>query len=390
MATRPRVRLRKPLERHLRAGHPWIFGAAIEGAALATGSIVDVVNASGHFVARGLYDAASPIAVRVMTRDETEDIDAALVDGRLAAALAARATAYQPAETNAFRWCNGEGDFLPGVVVNVYAHVAVVRIDGEAARTLLPWAVASLVRLGQALGITHVIERSRGDKATMLWGDTPPAVIEIREAGVRMMVDVHHGQKTGSFLDQRENRRAIRPFATDEEVANLFSYTGGFSLHAALAGARSVTSVDTAAPALETARQNFSLNGLDPRDHHFAVADAFLWLERARRQGREFGLVIVDPPSFAPSERTLARALAAYRSLMTQAIGITRPGGILALSSCSSHVTAEAFLAALGDASASAQHQVRVLEVRGQPADHPTLPAFPEGRYLKFVIAQKI
>lgn len=385
--TKPsRLHLRKPLERHLRAGHPWIYADALERVPLASGTVVDVLSSNDRFVARGIYDAGSPIAVRVLTLVESEAVDEALIERRLEQALESRRGIWSGNETNAFRWCNGEGDFLPGLVVDVYDHTAVVRVDGTAARTLLPWVVAALSRLGSSHGIAHIIERSRGDEAGVLWGPPPPETIEIQEAKVRMAVDVLHGQKTGSFLDQRENRRAIRPYAAGEEVANLFAYTGGFSLHAALAGARMVTSVDIAAPALIAARHNFTLNGLDPRLHRFDVDDAFDWLARVRRQNRDFGLVIVDPPSFAPSERVLSRALTAYRRLMSEALSVVRPGGILAASSCSSHVSLEAFLAMLGDAGADTNRPLRILEIHGQPIDHPTLPAFPEGRYLKFVI----
>lgn len=388
MVRRTQLRLRKPLERHLRAGHPWIYADALERGSLPSGSVVDVLSPGGRFLARGLYDAASPIAVRVLTLDEDLEIGPELVEDRLARALALRQRIFDPSTTNAFRWLNGEGDLLAGLVVDVYAGTAVARVDGEGARPLLEWANAPLERLGRALGLVSCIERSRGETARLLWGELPQEAVEVRESGVRMAVDVVHGQKTGGFLDQRDNRLAIRPYAAGEEVANLFAYTGGFSLHAALAGARSVVSVDSAAPALIAARHNFTLNGIDPRDHRFDVEDAFAWLARARRQQRLFGLVVVDPPSFAPSERALTRALGAYRRLMAEALAVVRPDGILAASSCSSHVGLEPFLEVLGEAAAQASRRLAVLETRGQPADHPSLPAFSEGRYLKFVIAR--
>ena len=384
----PRVRLTKDLSRHVYAGHPWIFADALGIAEIPTGTVVDVVGMDGRFLARGLYDAGSPIAVRVATLDRAEAVDAALVRRRLEEALASRRGAIDAHETDAFRWVNGEGDFLPGVVVDLYGSVAVIRLDGEAVRALRPFVVEAVVAIGRSMGVEHVIERSRRGQGEVLFGAPPPSLVEVRESGVRFAVDVLHGQKTGAFLDQRENRRAVARYAAGVEVANLFSYTGGFSVHAALGGATRVASVDSAAAALEAARSNFALNGLDPERHEFACADAFAWLAEAHRTKRRFGLVVVDPPSFAPSEKAVVKALAAYRDLHAAALSVLAPGGVIAAASCSSHVDAEAFLGALRDAAVQAGRRLRVLEVRGQPADHPSLPAFPEGRYLKLIIAR--
>jgi 23S rRNA (cytosine1962-C5)-methyltransferase len=385
------VRLGKPLERSIRAGHPWIYRDALVAADLerpATGAVVDVIAKDGKFVARGLYDARSPIAVRVATLDRAVALDEAFIRARIRSALRARRGAFDAASTDAFRWVNGEGDFLPGVVVDVYGPVAVVRLDGDAVRAWLDPVVAAIVDEGRPLGIGHVLERSRGGRGQALHGGPPPSPVEIRENGVRFAVDVIHGQKTGFFLDQRENRRAVRPFAAGVDVVNLFGYTGGFSVHAALAGARRVTTVDVAAPALADARANFALNGLDPERHGFDAEDAFAWLERAHADRRRYGLVITDPPSFAPSEKALQKALTAYRDLHARALALVDEGGVLAAASCSSHVTLDAFVGTLRDAADKTRRPLRLLELRGQPADHPTPPAFAEGRYLKFVLAR--
>jgi 23S rRNA (cytosine1962-C5)-methyltransferase len=382
-----KVRLRKPLERSLRAGHPWVYADALERPrGVATGSLVDVTTRDGRFVARGLYDASSPIAVRVATLDARELVDAAFVRRRAERALAARRGAIDARETDAFRWLNGEGDFLPGVVVDVYREVAVLRLDGDAARAWRDDVVAAVVELGRPLGISFVYERSRGARGEALHGGAPPVPVENRERGARIAVDVVHGQKTGFFLDQRDNRFAIRPYAAGVEVVNVFGYTGGFSVHAALAGATRVVTVDSAAAALDGARDNFRLNRLRDDTHELACEDAFAWLERARDTQRRFGLAIVDPPSFAPSEKAVGKALAAYRDLFALALAVVAPDGVLAAASCSSHVTLEPFLGALRDAGEKARRKLRILEIRGQPADHPTPPAFAEGRYLKFVL----
>ena len=384
----PRLALRKELARHLRAGHPWVFRDALANADLPTGTVVDVVDRGGAVLGRGLYDRASPIAVRICDFTARAAIDHRFVEARLGEALAARRGVIDPRESDAFRWCNGEGDFLPGVVVDLYGPVAVVRFDGAAAATWRPWVVQSVARLGAPLGVRHVYERSRGEVGAVLHGGPPPVPVEIREAQVRFAVDVVHGQKTGTFLDQRENRRAIRPFAAGARVLNLFAYQGGFSVHAALAGARTVLSVDAAAAALDAARANFVLNRLDPAAHEFVCDDAFAFLQRAHGEGRRFDLVIVDPPSFAPSEKALPRALLAYRDLHAAALRLLAPSGVIAFASCSSHVTHDAFVGTIRDGAGRAGVPLRLLEVRGQPGDHPTPPAFVEGRYLKFILAR--
>jgi 23S rRNA (cytosine1962-C5)-methyltransferase len=210
--------------------------------------------------------------------------------------------------------------------------------------------------------------------------------LTVSEHGVRFRVDIINGQKSGLFLDQRENRLRIRRYAHGRSVWNGFSYTGGFSVYAGLGGARRVVSVDRAAPAIEAARRNFALNGLDPNQHGFFSDDVFTHLAAAAARGERHDLVLVDPPSFAPTERSVPTALAAYRELHRLALGIVAPGGLLCAASCSSHVAEPAFLTTLIAAGQSADRRLRLLEVHGQPHDHPSPPAFPEGRYLKFAL----
>jgi 23S rRNA (cytosine1962-C5)-methyltransferase len=202
---------------------------------------------------------------------------------------------------------------------------------------------------------------------------------------MRMHVDVRRGQKTGMFLDQRENRRLIRQVARGRETLNLFSYTGGFSLAAALGGAPRVTSVDLARNAVDAARDNFVANDLDPGAHAFVAADAFAFLDDTA--GTTYDLVVVDPPSFAPNHKSVRAAEAAYARLNASALRQVRPGGLLAAASCSSHVPMDMFLKILGESARQARRPLRLLEVRGEPPDHPTPLHFPEGRYLKFVLA---
>jgi 23S rRNA (cytosine1962-C5)-methyltransferase len=386
-----RLRLARDVAGRLRAGHPWVYREALAPAdlgGLRSGAVVEVQDPGGRFVARGVYDAASPIAVRAYTLEEGEAVDEALIAARLRTARLARRGAFDPAETTAYRLCNGEGDRLPGIVVDVYAHVAVLRFDGEGAQV---WRDAVREALRELPEVRILYERTpEGPSGVLVSTPGEPAIgeVEIREHGVRLLVDVVHGQKTGFFLDQRDNRLLIKRYARGLRVWNGFCYTGGFSVQAALGGAERVVSVDRAAPALAVARRNFLCNGLDPAAHDFVCADALQQLRQGQAMGQRYGLVIADPPSFAPSERALGRALPAYRDLFAQAMAVVEPGGLLAAGSCSSHVNLEMFLAVLGEAAVQARRPLRILEVRGQPPDHPTLPAFPEGRYLKFVLAR--
>lgn len=375
-----RLPLQKDLRRHLLDGHPWIYSEALRAKG-EPGEVVDVCDKAGTFLARGVLDPESPIAVRVISLHEDEPVEG-LVERRLDEALALRERVIDRATTDAFRLLNGEGDHLPGVVVDVYGGVAVVRFDGAGPRA---WAFESLVpALRARLPLATILERSsRGSDAKKLWGADPADEIAVREHGMTLLVDVKRGQKTGAFLDQRENRALVRTLANGRRVLNVFSYTGGFTLAAALGGATSTASVDLAGAALETAARTLKANGVEG-SHTMEKADAYRWL-RELPSGR-FDLIVVDPPSMAPSEKTVARALDAYREINVSAMRALPDGGLLASASCSSHVDEPKFLAMLRDAASRAGRRTRVLTVRGAGADHPFAPGHPEGRYLKFVL----
>ncbi|HTB72805.1 MAG TPA: class I SAM-dependent rRNA methyltransferase [Polyangiaceae bacterium] len=371
-------------------GHPWVWREAIaRGLEAATpGEEVQLVAPDGSAAGRGLADPHSPIAVRVWTR-RRDPIDARLWRARATRACERRARLFDGTRTNAFRVLHGEADRMPGLVVDRYGPVAVARADGDAAATrvaeltdalwpsLEGWGVRSLVLRAGAKGHPPRLE--------LLAGAPPPDTVQVEEHGVPFVVDLAHGQKTGAFLDQRENRRRVGELSRGRRVLNLFSYAGGFSLHAALGGATHVTSVDVAAAAHATAQASFRAAGVDPSAHAFVTADVRAFLQGAREQGRLWDLVVSDPPSFAPSEKALARALSAYRTLHGACTSVLAPGGILCAASCSSHVDAAAFLSTLDDG-ALGEREFAVLELTGAGPDHPTLPAFPEGRYLKFAV----
>jgi len=386
----PRVTLRKPLARAIRQGQPWIYRDALAPApALRDGALVLVADGDRRPLARGFWDARSPIAVRVLGGADLADPEAE-VDARIARALAARLGRLDLGQTDAFRWIHGEADGLPGLHADVYGRAVTVRTDGGGARAFYRDLPARLRRLGAAAGLAvdAVVERRpRGSTGTaVLLGALPEGELEVRENGLRLGADLRHGQKGGLFLDQRENRALVGTLAAGRRVLNLFGYTGAFSIYAAAGGARETTTVDVAVPAIEAARRNFQRNVLPLAATRFAAVDAFAFLEGAAGAGERYDLVISDPPSFASSRRTLAAGLRAYRRLHQLCAEVTAPGGILCAASCSSHVDRQAFTQTILDGAGAAGRRARVREIRGAGFDHPTLPAFPEGDYLKFAV----
>jgi len=393
-----------------RRGHPWIFRSAVlhptgtHGAA-SPGSICRIVTESREVLGCGIYDPTSPIAARIWGLGPNAKLNADTFRVRVERALAIRRTLFPDAHTTAYRILNGEGDRVPGFVLDRYGDVAVLRIDGDAARHLAPEITRHLDSLLQGEGITTLLEResarvgrtsttqSKGigsGRVNVRFGPERGQV-HVTEHGVPFVVDVMHGQKTGAFLDQRENRKRIGELVAmrlraglSARVLNLFSYTGGFSLRAALAGA-TVTSLDIAPRAHLVAEQSFAAAGVAPQKHEFVVADAFTWLAEAKRRGQSWDVVISDPPSFAPSERTKPKAMAAYRVLHRGCANVLAQNGHLVLASCSSHITLEDFATTFDDASLG-RSDLEMIETFALPADHPTLPSFPEGRYLKLVI----
>ncbi len=386
----PTVVVPDRLTSHVAAGHPWLYADAVPALVGArTGDLVTLLGQGRRPIGQALFDAESPIALRVLSTRRGEPAGPELWQRRISEAWALRRGTLDLRSTDAFRLLHGEGDRLPGVVVDHYAGFLVLKLDTPAWLPHLPDLVSALEQLVRPRGIFFKGISGEREAAAprTLAGDEPPGHILVREHGMRLQVDVRRGQKTGLFLDQRENRALVRQVGRGRRVLNLFSYTGGFSLAAALGGATRVTSVDLAKGAVEGARQNFIANELDPAAHGFVAADAFDHLAACAAAREQFELVIVDPPSFAPRKQALRAAEAAYTRLNAAAIRQVVPGGLVACASCSSHVTMDMFLKILRESARVARRALRVLEVRQEPADHPTPLHFPEGRYLKFVLA---
>ncbi|MGZ3417928.1 MAG: class I SAM-dependent rRNA methyltransferase [Polyangiales bacterium] len=368
----------------VRRGHPWIYREQLEGplSSHAAGDIVTISDPQDAPIGAAIVDPGSPIAARFWTHGRAP-LDEGVIKARIAHAIALREVLVDPS-TTACRWVHGEGDRAPGVVIDRYEHVAVVRLDGPA----IARHVDAIADAAFTAGIESVVLRSTEKGAVVkiahVRGKPPPDKVVVREHGVPFVVDLAKGQKTGAFLDQRENRRRVGELARGRRVLNLFSYAGGFSLRAALGGATHVTSVDVAGGAHATAQASFKEAGVDPSKHAFVTADVFDFLERAVSRGEKWDLVVSDPPNMAPSAATKGRAITSYKRLHAACASVLGKGGIFCAASCSSHVGELDFFSTLSDDVIG--DRLRIVESAGAGPDHPVLPGFPEGRYLEFCI----
>jgi 23S rRNA (cytosine1962-C5)-methyltransferase len=372
-------------------GHLWIYAGfvhAVRGQPV-TGDLVDVVMPSGRFYARGLYNPASKIRVRILTFQE-EPITPAFWRERIAQAVRLRTRIAS--ETTAYRLIYGEADRLPGLIVDRYDNVLVMQTLSsgmdrrkEMLADLLCEATASArvylrndAKSRLLEGLSPVTGFLRGDGGT---------TVEVREGAARFLVDIARGQKTGWFCDQRENRLAAARLTGGKQVLEVFCHTGAFGIQAALAGASHVEGLDVSEEALILAREHARLNGVQERCSYRA-ADAFEELRRLEQTGRQFDVVLLDPPAFARSKQAVPRALSGYKDINLLGIRLTKPEGIVVTSSCSHHVSDADLWKAVGRAAQDAKRSVRLLEQRGQASDHPILATMPETRYLKCFIMQ--
>lgn len=389
----PTASLKPHREESLSGGHLWIFSGALQQPPhwIEAGGIVDVKSAKGQFVARGYYNPNTDIAIRILTHNSEEAIDEAFLRKRVRSALELRQV-FDPTLTNTYRLIHSEGDGLPGLVVDQYADILVVQIHTAGMEKLRPLIIDVLMR---ETGVQGILLRNDSqarhreglevEEPVVAAGEVPSQV-PVRENGVHFLVDCWRGQKTGLFLDQREKREAVRKYARAKRVLNCFSYTGGFSVSVALTSeATRVTSVDISASAIEAARQHFMLNGLELDRHTFAVEDVFDYLERARIDGGQFDIVVLDPPAFAKTQGARSQALKAYRRLNMLGMQVLRPGGILLSCSCSGVIGMDDLLGVLSQSAQHLHRTVQLLESYTHSIDHPTHLAMPETVYLKSV-----
>ncbi|HVC82026.1 MAG TPA: class I SAM-dependent rRNA methyltransferase [Chloroflexota bacterium] len=381
-------------QRPERLGHPWVFAGEIAEISrdAADGDVVRVSDPRGRLLGRAMLNTQSKITLRYLSPYD-EEIDADWWANRLAEAIARRRRIPEVDDTNALRLINGEADGLPGLIVDRYAGVLVVQM---LALGLEPWREVIVETLrGQPYAESiwersdvHVRELEGLEQRTgLLAGVEPPPLVEVFERRARLLVDVREGQKTGMFLDQRRNRMAAATYAKGCRVLNCFSYSGGFAVHAALAGAREVIDVDSSAPALDLAARNMALNGVADR-HRVIEANSFDLLREWSDSDDRLDLVILDPPAFTKSRATIPGALRGYKEINLRAMRLLRRNGILVTCSCSQHIDDQTFRAMLLDAAFDARRELRILEQHGQGPDHPQLPRAPETRYLTCVIAE--
>ncbi len=377
------LKLPDSLATTLASGHPWVYRDHVGNFTAASGSWVKVV--SGSFSAVGLWDEESAIALRIFST--LGPVDAQWIRSRVQEAWDNRA-ALREAGVTGYRLIFGEGDGLPGIVVDLYGPYAIVVSYSKSLGSLLqPLAQA----VSEVSGARGVVRRTKVDEQVqlrLLLGEMPPDRVLVEEYGMKMIADLARGQKTGLFFDHRENRRLVGERARDKSVLNLFSYTGGFSVAAALGGASHVTSVDIAGPAVEASIENFRENGLASFPHEAVRADVFDYLEKLKKEKRQFDLVVCDPPTFAKSRLQLKAAEKAYRKLMSLALDVVAPGGVFCAASCTSQVGPQAFRLALVDAARKSRLRLRIIADIGQPLDHPVAVAHEEGRYLKFIMSR--
>ncbi len=391
----PVIKLKRGKEESLLRFHPWVFSGAIASlpSDLEEGAVVSVISADGTPLGTGHYQIGS-IAVRMLTSDPEENIDEQFFAGRLRAALDLRKTLGLSGENNnAFRLVHGEGDFLPGLVVDIYGSTAVVQAHSPGMHYARHIIARELTRL-EGAGVANVYYKSETTLPykARLDHDNCYLIGEYQgniaiENGLKFHIDWLKGQKTGFFVDQRDNRELLRAFSRNRRVLNMFCYTGGFSVYALSGGALSVDSVDSSAKAVSLTDANVAIN-FPPEDaaarHRSHAEDAFKFL--TAMQPGEYDLIVLDPPAFAKHRSALPNALRGYQRINAAAMAKIAPGGILFTFSCSQAVSKEQFRLAVFTAAARTRRKVRILHQLTQPADHPVNIYHPEGEYLKGLI----
>ncbi len=392
----PALVLKAGREKSLRQRHPWVFSGAIDRVVgdPASGDTVDIRTADGAFVARAAYSPTSQIRARVWTFEPRDAIDAEFIDRTVARAVAARAPLLDAKHT-ACRLVHGESDGLPGVVADRYGATVVLQLSAAGAERWRDALVAALVR---ASGATCVYERSDADvrsleglspRTGVLHGTLPEAVT-IVEDELTYRVDVVAGQKTGFYLDQRDNRASVRAHAAGRRALNVFCYSGGFTLAALAGGATHVLSIDSSAAALALARENLARNpALSADAAEWREADAFAELRKLRDAAASFDLIVVDPPKLAPTAAHAERAARAYKDVNLWALKMLAPGGLLATFSCSGGIDAALFRKIVAGAALDAAAEATIVARFGAAADHPVALSFPEGEYLKGLLIRK-
>ncbi len=380
-------------EKSLLRRHPWVFSGAVERieGAPQNGDTVMVCDAGGGFLAWAGYSAQSQITAKVWSWDADEKIDADFFRRKIAAALALRRELGLAAHSNGMRLVHAESDGLPGLIVDQYGDVTVMQLGSAAADR---WRGTCADILQELLNPACIYERSDSDTRALeglaehngVLRGTLPQEVSVTEHGLKFAVDVAHGQKTGFYLDQRDNRALTGTLAAGKDVLNCFCYTGGFSLYALRNGAKSVLSIDASEEALQLARRNVELNGLDGSKAEWQCADVFAALRKLRDQNRKFDLIVLDPPKFAPTAAFAEKAARGYKDINLLGFKLLRPGGLLFTYSCSGGISEDLFQKIVAGAALDAGVDASIVHKLHAAADHPVLLSFPEGAYLKGLV----
>jgi 23S rRNA (cytosine1962-C5)-methyltransferase len=393
------VRVPGDVATRVRAGHPWVYREALGPRPISPepGTSIDIIDPDGEFVGRGLYDADSAIAIRVFVRKPDIAIDGKLVRERVRAAVSLRRRVLDLNKLGCVRLINGESDGLPAIVVERYGEYLVTQLYSSAVANLRDDLHDALQ---EELAPRAIYEQRRfrslgGDAprqagADLVRGSAAPVELEVVENDLTFVVDVTSPLSTGLFADLREGRRAVRQWASGRRVLNLFSYTGAISVYAQAGGAAEVCAVDVAAKAHARARRNFSASGFDPEKPEHIVGDVFKVLARFVERGRTFDMVVLDPPAFASAAARGGKpwsAMRDYSELITAALDVTAPGGLLVAASSTHKMTSDEFERSLADGAMGAGTRLQIIDRRGLPPDFPTVPGFPEANYLKFIVA---
>lgn len=389
-----RITLNKNEDRRIKSGHPWVFSNEIREVTgeRAAGIAAELYDAAGNFIGAGHYNPHSLIAFRLLSRIR-EDIDTPeFFEGRIAAALTHRTNRYPGATT--FRAVYGESDFLPGLVVDRYSDYLSVQFLSYAMDSRREQIVAALKKVFNPLGIIArndvSVRKLEGleERVEVLYGEIPDRV-DMDENSLRFQVSLREGQKTGGFLDQKQNHLLLREISSGKKVLDCFCYTGGWAIHAASFGAKSVLGIDISARAIGQASSNAKLNGVSDR-LRFEECDAFERLRSLHQEGERFDVIVMDPPAFVKSRKNIAEATKGYLTVNRRALELLEPGGYLITCSCSYHMGREAFREMLIHAAKLSKREVRLVETCSQAPDHPVLLSFPESEYLKCFVLQAV
>ena len=401
----PRLLLKPGREKSILRRHPWIFSGAVERVDrdLEGGEIVDVFSSTGDFLAVGAYSPNSQIRCRVwafsndLKRDSVTESDLVeIIKSRMDKAIGNRLKDKNLKNSNAYRLVHGESDLLPGLILDIYRDVAVVQFLSSGIEKLKE-KILELVL--QTIEINLVYERSDAEvraleglseRSGILYGESSESQLTISENDLKFVVNYSGGHKTGFYLDQRDNRYKIRQYSENKEVLDCFCYSGGFSLNAMAGGASKVTSVDTSEEALATLKENIGLNNFSASNYELVQMDVFKQLRLFRDEGKEFDLIVLDPPKFAPTRKQVERAARGYKDINLMAMKLLRSGGILFTFSCSGGVDQDLFQKIIAGAALDAGGNLQIIERMSQASDHPVLSSFPEGEYLKGLICRKL